>query len=346
MPADPSGKILSVAEESAVMRTATLTQSCFSDAARAWLETRRPYLAEITFKGYGEHIKTLEKFFGELSLLTIDADHVRAYQRMRMVRAGGSIINRECSVLQQMLKRIGRWKEIADNYQPLPLPKESPHRALTPLEEDRIYRIGASNPAWEVAYCCFVLSVNSTAHFSELRHIRLRDIDKDERTFYVSHGKNEGRRRQEPTNDTSWRALQHLLKRAESLGSTEPDHYLMPFRLFRGTYDPTRPATSCRSALNQILVSAEVDVSFYSFRHHAITKLLENPDVSDETTEAIAGHVSERMKKRYSHTRLHVKRAAIEALQRIAPKWPVEIVSKKSPKSARNPRPAREQSKT
>jgi hypothetical protein len=46
----------------------------------------------------------------------------------------------------------------------------------------------------------------------------------------------------------------------------------------------------------------------------AITKLLENPDVSEKTTEAIAGHVSHRMKKRYSHVRIEVRCAAIQAM--------------------------------
>ena len=238
---------------------------------------------------------------------------------MRMVRAGASLINREVSVLQQMLKRIGRWAEIAQHYQALPMPKESPHRALTPIEEDRLYRVGSSNPKWEVAYCCFVLAINTTAHWSELRHIRLCDVDDAERTFWVNQGKNEGRRRNEPMNGTAWRAMQHLLKRAKSLGCAEGGHFLIPFQIARGNYDPSRPAVTCRTALRQILTAAGVQISFYSFRHHAITKLLENPDVSDETVEAIAGHVSERMKKRYSHTRLHVKRAAVEALERIRP---------------------------
>jgi hypothetical protein len=44
---------------------------------------------------------------------------------------------------------------------------------------------------------------------------------------------------------------------------------------------------------------------------------MENPDVSEETAEAIAGHISHCMKRRYSHTRLEVKRAAVEALERI-----------------------------
>jgi len=36
-------------------------------------------------------------------------------------------------------------------------------------------------------------------------------------------------------------------------------------------------------------------------------------------TLIMPGHISHRMKKRYSHTRIEVKRAAIEALKKIAP---------------------------
>jgi len=60
-------------------------------------------------------------------------------------------------------------------------------------------------------------------------------------------------------------------------------------------------------------------VSPYSFRHHAITKLLENPDVSEEVAEALAGHISHQMKKRYSHIRMEARRAAVEALSRVHP---------------------------
>jgi hypothetical protein len=36
---------------------------------------------------------------------------------------------------------------------------------------------------------------------------------------------------------------------------------------------------------------------------HCITALLEDPRVSEETVEAIAGHVNRKMMKRYSHIR-------------------------------------------
>ena len=303
------------------MRTATLTQSTWTIAAEAWLESRKPYLSPRTIRDYQDQIKILSKFFGEMRLTEIDGDAIRAYQRMRMGRAGASCINKECSILQQMLKRIGKWAEVAPYYEPMPMPKESPHRALTPVEEDRLYRVGATNPAWEVAYCAFVIAINTTCGAGEIRHLRLMDIDAEKLTLRVQPegAKNEHRIRVIPLNSTAWKAIEHLQKRATRLGSIEPHHYLLPFRVKKGTYDPERPVKDWRYALREMLIAANINISFYSFRHHPITKLLENPDVSEETAEAIAGHISHRMKKRYSHTRIEVKRSAVEALQRIAP---------------------------
>lgn len=303
------------------MRTQVLTQSALKNAATVWLESRRPYLSVRTYKDYENYIRILIAFFGEMKLTEIGADEIRAYQRMRMSRAGASCINKECSVLQQMLKRIGCWPEIEANYQPLALPKESPHRALTVQEEDRLYRIGTTNPNWDVAYCAFVLSINTTAGPGEIRHLRPMDIDHERHTMRVQPegAKNEHRIRVIPLNSSAWRAVEYLCERAKRLGCTEPHHYLLPFRVKKGTYDPERPAIGWRYALNEMLVAAGLHISAYSFRHHAITKLLENPDVSEETAEAIAGHISHRMKKRYSHTRIEVRRAAVEALERIGP---------------------------
>jgi integrase len=304
------------------MRTIENELSClpFDEAAALWFESRKPFLSARTIEDYRSYIKILSLFFSETTLAQITGDHVRAYQDMRQRRAGASCINKECSILQQMLKRIGRWHEFTYDYQPLPLPPQSPHRALTPQEEDRLYRIGTTNPHWDVAYCAFVISINTTAGPGEIRHLRPMDIDHEKRTMRVQPegAKNEHRIRVIPLNQSAWRAVEYLMNRAQKLGCNQPHHYLIPFRIKKGTYDPERPAKGWRYALNEMLVVADINISAYSFRHHAITKLLENSEVSEETVEALAGHVSHKMKKRYSHTRLHVKRAAVEALERIA----------------------------
>ena len=53
---------------------------------------------------------------------------------------------------------------------------------------------------------------------------------------------------------------------------------------------------------------------FHDYRHTTITELLTNPNVSIQTTKAIAGHVRQRMVDRYSHIHLEAKRSAVEAL--------------------------------
>jgi hypothetical protein len=49
-------------------------------------------------------------------------------------------------------------------------------------------------------------------------------------------------------------------------------------------------------------------------RHTFISRLAENPGVSEQTIKALAGHVSRQMLERYSHIRSEAKQAAILAL--------------------------------
>jgi len=63
----------------------------------------------------------------------------------------------------------------------------------------------------------------------------------------------------------------------------------------------------------------------YDLRHHAITRLLENPDISEQTVKDIAGHVSKHILERYSHIRMAKKRDALDALC----KKPMTIVKNK-----------------
>jgi hypothetical protein len=52
---------------------------------------------------------------------------------------------------------------------------------------------------------------------------------------------------------------------------------------------------------------------FHDLRHTAITKLAE-PQASDQTIMAIAGHVSRQMLEHYSHIRMATKRVALDSI--------------------------------
>ncbi|HXM63007.1 MAG TPA: tyrosine-type recombinase/integrase [Terriglobales bacterium] len=302
-------------------RESQLAYLPFNQAADAWLDTRRPYLAPRTFADYEKYIKTLSNFFGEMKLSEMDTEQLRAYQRMRMSRAAGRKINQELGVIQQLLKRIGRWQEVGYDYQRLPEPKQSPGRALSDQEYDRLFRVACSRPQWEMAYLFAAISVNTTAGPKEVWTLRLKDVNFQERTIRIQPGgaKTPHRIRVIPLNDIAFAAVERALELARKRGSVDPEHYLFPFRVRGngtwGIYDPTKHCTTCNGAWRKLVAAAALKgLRPYDLRHTAITDILQDPDVSEQTAKAIAGHISDKILKTYSHIRISAKRNALDSL--------------------------------
>lgn len=96
--------------------------------------------------------------------------------------------------------------------------------------------------------------------------------------------------------------------------------------------DLARATGEWKSAWATVCKDANIKCRWHDLRHTFISRLAENPAVSEGTIKSLAGHVSKRMLERYSHIRTHAKRAAIEALEQIQ----VPIPTLNGPK-ARNP---------
>ncbi len=297
--------------------TAELAEMLFPEAGELWLASRTPYISPKTFHEYELNLRTLGKAFEETKLREITADQIRMYQAMRInQKCGPSGINHETSVLQQLLKRIGKWREIESQFQALPLPDRGPGRVLSPEERTRLFKVSARKENWEGAFLFAVLSINTSAGPKEALTLRLKDVDLDSEKPAINvqpeGAKNTGRVRSIPLNEEAFKAATLAVERAKKLGSLSPDHYLFPFRIHRALYDPTRHQTSFKGAWLRMTAAAELPgLRMYDLRHHCITSLLEDPHVSEETVQAIAGHVSRRMMKRYSHIRSAAKRAAV-----------------------------------
>jgi integrase len=86
------------------------------------------------------------------------------------------------------------------------------------------------------------------------------------------------------------------------------DHHLYEINL-------GRPIGSWKRAWKSACASAKVTYRWHDTRHSFVSRLAENPNVSEETIRALAGHVSKQMLERYSHIRNHAKVAAIAALE-------------------------------
>ena len=67
--------------------------------------------------------------------------------------------------------------------------------------------------------------------------------------------------------------------------------------------DLTKPIGEWKSAWNVARTAAKLKYRWHDARHTFISRLAENPNVSEQTITALAGHVSKRMPERYSHIR-------------------------------------------
>ena len=91
----------------------------------------------------------------------------------------------------------------------------------------------------------------------EIKHVRRRDVDLEKvwdvesatakGVPYVTHSKNETSKRPIPLNRAARDAVERMLKRADDLGHTGPNHYLCCASQHH-KFDPTKPAAKWDTA--------------------------------------------------------------------------------------------------
>lgn len=302
----------------------------FEKATELWLTERKQLVAPKTHRIEKERLVPLTAAFGGSRLCDITSDMIRAYQVKRTAKVGPRTINLETKVLRMVLRNAKLWARIADDFKALRENKRGPGRALTAEQEKTLFEVAASREGWQVAYRAALVASNTTARGGELKGLRISDVNLLEKTLTIQRlsTKTDAGARVIPLNETAMWACARLLERAGKIGATEAEHYLMPAALFRHTkaadplreatgFDPTKPIQSWRTAWRNLTRKANLPgLRFHDLRHHAITKMAEDPNVSDQIVMAISGHVSREMLEHYSHVRMEAKRNAVAALER------------------------------
>jgi hypothetical protein len=104
----------------------------FSEAAKVYLEERKPRVSERTRQFEKERLGPLLKHFGEKPLLRFRAEDVSAFQTARL-EAGLSArtVNMETGVLRRMLKRAKVWNAISEDVKGLPERQRSGRKGST-----------------------------------------------------------------------------------------------------------------------------------------------------------------------------------------------------------------------
>lgn len=296
----------------------------FEIAAELWIENHRENVSERTYKDYLFYLRCLKKRFSGKLLSEIHIGHIIEYRKERQKTAGAWCINHEITTLKQIMEMAGLWDLVGKHYRPLRiLPSQKP-KVLSPEDEERFFRVVASNRDWSVAYWATSLTNNTSAFGAELRFLQLKHVFIQQKPPIIhipdQRAKNEFRARAIPLNSVAMKQVQRLLDRANGIGSVKPEHYLFPFRIKKGEYDINRPASAffIRSAFRSMRKALGPEYDWLTprcFRNQCFTKLFES-GAPDETIISIGGHAAIKMSRYYSRIRIGAK---AEALDRIAP---------------------------
>ncbi len=160
-------------------------------------------------------------------------------------------------------------------------------------------------------YPALMLALHAGMRDAEIRGLQWERVDLQDAVLTVGDSKTEaGEGRTIPLNSEparSHRGAREVVHE-ESSGSRSQTGTCSPSAEPYPS-DPTRPMVTLKTAWKNVRTNAKVTGRWHDNRHTFITDLAESGDVSDETIENMAGHVSKQMLKHYSHIRMKAKRA-------------------------------------
>jgi integrase len=187
-------------------------------------------------------------------------------------------------------------------------------KAYSPEEKGLLYD-EAKKRRSKAIYPALVLTLNCGLRDKEVRELQWGRIHLGEAYLAVGESKTDaGSGRTIPLNSLALEVVKTYaawyLKKFKEL---RPEWFVFPAGKPQPT-DPTKPCTSFKTVWRKIRKDAGVQGRWHDNRHTFITGLAESGEASDQTIMDIAGHVSKRMLKHYSHIRMEAKRRAVASL--------------------------------
>ena len=305
----------------------------FSVAADEWHKslatTGDEGLSPRTVSRYLQCLSPLKKAFRDRLVCDIDNEDVRVYQRARLADGlTGRSVNYEVGTLRQILKSYGLWGPIVDRVRAL---KENQDigKAVSRDDEEKLI-VAAQESRSPALLPLLITSVDTGLRSAELKALRRSDLILKIENESVVSGKLIVPRSKTPAGagrvvPLSRRVCAVLTLWLARFTNARPDSYVFPFhRIGIGgdkcepvmwDIDLSKPMAEWKNAWTKACRTAGVKYRWHDLRHTFISRLAENPAVSEQTIRSLAGHVSRRMMDRYSHIRDRARRAAIEVLE-------------------------------
>jgi integrase len=302
-----------------------------AEAASQWVAQHAAHLkSEKGKRNELSLLRQLTKVLGARKLKSITLNDLKNYQRERSQVVGPRAINLELRILINVLKECNLWRPIGEHYRRLTEPESEIGQALTIEELQRLESVAASRDAWDVAYAAEVLAANSGLRGGEIKKLRIGAVDLENRRISIRRKstKTAAGARLVELNAAATAAVVRLYRRAELLGATSPEHFLLPADLSRHTkntdpltgkrgFDPTRHQMSWRTAWRSLSRAAGFKrLRFHDLRHSFIS-LMGERGVPLQIVQAIVGHMSPAMTRYYTHISNAAARNAVELLDKM-----------------------------
>jgi len=299
-----------------------------ASAADVWLAGKTG-LAPKSTERYRQCVPHLKEEFGKRLVCDIDANDVAEYQRKRLA-AGVSnrTVNYEVGSLRGILRQFGLWGPISDRVRALPERHDVGRAVSAPGEAKLIAEASASRSPSLLPL--LLISLDTGMRTSEVQALRHRDLKLSWVNGDIANGEvtvpksktAAGTGRLIPFTRRICACLSLWLSRFPNVGQ---DTFVFPFHLVGiggnsrtveiHDVDLMRPMGSWRKAWLAACRRAGVRYRWHDLRHTFVSRLAENPNVSEQTIRALAGHVSHQMLEHYSHIRSQAKLAAIRCLE-------------------------------
>jgi len=285
------------------------------DLADAYLEGYKVRAKSGTFAEYA--LNHLTRHLGKQMAVEITEKTVKEFQTARLKeKAAPKTINEEVGFLLRLLGEQGDSIRVKLKRQKaLKLAVRTDIGKAYGSEEKGLLYDEAKKRRSKAIYPALVLVLNCGLRDKELRELQWGRMHLPEAYLVVGESKTDaGSGRTIPLNSLALEVLK-----------TYSAWYLEKFKLLKAEWfvfpagkpqptDPTKPCTSFKTVWRKIREKAGVKGRWHDNRHTFITGLAESGEASDQTIMDIAGHVSKRMLKHYSHIRMEAKRRAVASL--------------------------------
>ena len=297
-------------------------------AADVWL-AGKTCLAPKSTERYRQCVPHLKEEFGKRLVCDIDANDVAEYQRKRLAaRVSNRTVNYEVGSLRGILRQFGLWGPISDRVRALPERHDVGRAVSAPDETKLIAEASASRSPSLLPL--LLISLDTGMRTSEVQALRQRDLKLSWANGDIANGEvtvpksktAAGTGRVIPFTRRVCACLSLWRSRFPDAG---PETFVFPFHQVGiggnsrtvGIHDLDlmRPMGSWRKAWLAACKRAGVRYRWHDLRHTFVSRLAENPNVSEQTIRALAGHVSRQILEHYRHIRSQAKLAAIRCLE-------------------------------